>query len=174
MIFRRRPKPRRIDDVPNSEMISYPVWRFTNSTGQGLDETAILPVQKYPVVDTKGCLFCTDVRLANGDSIPAMIGNFNPRSHFQNSHLLTISIFKGEQRFHLARYFDFHFAENGPNTLATFLGLSLDAIFPIQYDLSRICIGEVDALTNSVEATHKEPLGCDDRLELVMAWARSG
>ena len=67
---------------------------------------------------------------------------------------MTISIERKGRWFHLARYHDADYAERGPQALARFLGLAVDDIFPISYDVRRFVKGNTAGLKGSIS---KEP-----------------
>lgn len=139
-----------IDDVPNSEFISFPVWEFAIDEEETLDETAIRPVLKLPVSQGEGILFCTQVRLASGEAQWAVLGNLDPQNAKQTARYLTISFLKGETRFHLARPMDFHFETHGPRALCDFLGMTLEDVFPIRYDVHSVCQGNPAAVAGEI------------------------
>jgi hypothetical protein len=141
---------KRIDDVTNGELISCPVWEFALDQEEGLDETAIRPVLKLPVTQAEGALFCTQVRLASGETRWAMLGNLDPHDADQTARYLTISFLKGEERFHLARPIDFHYETHGPKALCDFLQMKLEDVFPIRYDLHSVCQGDPAAVTGEI------------------------
>jgi len=105
-----------------------------------------------------GCLVCTQVRLANGLRVWALLGNIDAMDPRQTQHFLSISVFHGEQRFSLARYHDFDSNVRGPQAPAGFLGLPLDEVFPIFYDVSQVCAGESAALAGTIEKEPQEKL----------------
>jgi hypothetical protein len=139
-----------IDDVTNGELISFPVWEFAIDQEQSLDETAIQPVLKLPVSQGVGILFCTQVRLASGETQWAMLGNLDPQDADQTARCLTISFLKAEKRFHLAQPVDFHYETHGPRALCDFLGMKLDDVFPIRYDVHSVCQGDPAAVAGEI------------------------
>jgi hypothetical protein len=82
------------------------------------------------------------------------LGNVDSENARLNQHFLTISIERDGRWFHLARYHDRDYDSRGPQALAGFLGLKVDEIFPIAFDLRPVARGSPDALTGVVS---KEP-----------------
>jgi hypothetical protein len=68
--------------------------------------------------------------------------------------------------FHLARYFDVDFNQSGPQALADFLGLQLDEVFPIFYDISALSLGDRASLVGTIEKEHREKLTREELIAL--------
>ncbi|MCV2366472.1 hypothetical protein LNV23_23865 [Paucibacter sp. DJ1R-11] len=82
-----------------------------------------------------------------------------------NEHFLTLSIVKPSgERFHLARYHDIAYNSSGPDALATFVGLKVDDVFPIEYDIATIASGVPSCLRGSL---HSQPNVRLSRAELI-------
>jgi hypothetical protein len=146
------PSIRLISSLRVSDLEKYPVWRFANS--DETDDTAIQPVKRLPVSTLTGKFVGTRVRLASGDCLWGIVGNFDAKNVEMNEHFVTISIERKGRWFHLARYHDADYAERGPQALARFLGLAIEDIFPISYDVRRFVKGNAAGLTGSIS---KEP-----------------
>jgi hypothetical protein len=54
----------------------------------------------------------------------------------------------------MARYHDIESDKRGPSVLASLLGMSVDDVFPISYDISELCIGNPAVLVGTI---YKEP-----------------
>jgi hypothetical protein len=136
-----------------ADLNAYAVWEYANED-EKRGETAVRPVKKTPVKNLAGRLVGTQVRLANGTDVWALIGNVDASNPRLTQHFLTLSVLRNGRWFSMARYHDFDSNERGPQALATFLGLRLDEVFPISYDISRFCVGTSAALIGTIE---KEP-----------------
>lgn len=120
-----------------SDLEKHSVWMFApNPTGK---EPLVRPVKRVPVSSLTGKLLGTRVRLANNDELWSLIGNLDLQDPEMNEHFVTISIERSGSWFHLARYHDHEYRENGPQALADFLHLGIDEVFPIAYD-ARGCV----------------------------------
>lgn len=131
-------------------------------------ETLVEPVLKLPVRDLDGCLVGTQVILANGKTIDALIDNVNSHNAIQTRSAISISVFKGAQQFHLARCFDPDYDDRGPEALSHFLDLPPSEVFPIAYDLTAFSHGEPAALKGVIENVPKLELDPDKLLELLL------
>ena len=100
----------------------------------------------------------TQVRLANGSHVRATIGNVDVAHPRATQHFLFLSIERGGEWFHLARYFDFDFTTHGPEALARFLGLPVDDVFPISVDIRRYVRGNPATLALTVPKQPRERL----------------
>jgi len=132
------------------------VWAYTNSDKIG--ETVVRPIKKIPVNSLTGKLVATQVCLANKSVVWALVGNVDSQNSQLTEHFLTISLYHNDKWFTLARYHDINFSENGPEALAFFLGLGVDDVFPISYDLSRFAKGEQAALVGMINKEPREKL----------------
>jgi hypothetical protein len=155
-----------VESLQVSHFAVNPVWEYLNDDDLG--ETAVRPVEQLPAENSNGKVFGVQVQLANGipvwGSICNVVGN-NPRS---TEHFLTLSIERGEQWFHLARYHDYDYAENGPDALARFLGLPVDDVFPISYDISRYVKGDPAALSGKILEEPREKLTRDEIISMAV------
>jgi hypothetical protein len=146
-----------IEEIEAADLRTFPVWQYTNDDGNA-GETTIRPIKKLPVKNLIGRIVGTQVRLANSTNIWALIGNVDINNARLTRHFLTLSVLWSGRWFTLARYHDVDAEENGPQALATFLGLRTDEIFPISYDVSRFSLGIPDALTGIIEKVPREKL----------------
>lgn len=102
--------------------------------------------------------------LANGNRVWALIGNLDTKNARMNEHFLTLSVVHNGKWFDLARYHDHDYVDHGPDALAHFLGLSIDDVFPISYDVRRYAKGEAEALAGTVQ---KKPRVRLSRAEII-------
>lgn len=157
---------RPIDTIPPSELIMHPVWEF-QPEDQSRDETWVLPVKRLPVTSLPNRIVAVLARLGNGTLVTAMIENIslsNPRSTRQFQR---VSIAKDDCWFHLARYFDIDREGREPADLARFLGLSLEDVFPISYDLTGIAVGLPEVVQGTISAEPEERLRDQERMAMV-------
>lgn len=148
---------KRIEELTIADLENYSVWQYTNSE-ERVGETAIRPVKKIPVKNLNARLVGTQVRLANGSHLWALIGNVDPDNPRLTQHFLTLSVFNKGKWFTMARYHDFDSGERGPHALADFLGLAVTDVFPISYDIRRFSLGKSDALMGVIEEAPREKL----------------
>jgi hypothetical protein len=147
-----RNKAKNIEALTKTDLEAYPVWRYLNDDRSG--ETKVRPVKRIHVTNLGGKLAGTRVRLANGNFVWALIGNVDSRNPQMTKHFLTLSLQREGKWFTLSRYHDFDYSQNGPASLASFLGLDVDQVFPICYDITHCAIGDIEALRGEIP---KEP-----------------
>jgi hypothetical protein len=116
------------------------------------------------VSDLGGKIVGAPVKLANGSGVWAMVGNITARDPRRTEFFVTVSIERHGRWYHLARYHDYDYEQRGPSGLAEFLDLSVDDVFPIEYDVSRYLIGDPAATAGKVL---KEPRERISRAELM-------
>ena|SRR5437762_11709110 len=151
-----------VESLTAADLKIAPVWQYTNRDGAG--ETMVRAVKIIPVKNLTGKLIGTQVRLANGTQTWALVGNIDPHDPRLTEHFLTLSLEHAGQWFSLARYHDFDYADRGPETLSRFLGLTVDEVFPISFDVQPYAEGEPAALKGSVL---KEPRERLSRAEII-------
>src|SRR5260370_4825795 len=148
--------PKTVETLEIADFIRHPVWEYINDDEIG--ETAVRPVDQYPVDDVKGRIVGSEVQLANGNYISAMIGNVDVGDPRATEHFLTLSVERGGKWFTLSRYHDFDYANNGPEALGRFLRVPIDAVFPIHYDITKLVIGDPRALAGNILIEPRERL----------------
>lgn len=141
-----------------ADLKSHPVWRFTDAEVDDADETYVEPVTRMPTSDLDGKLVGTRVELANGMLVWALLGNVDARDAYSTEHFLSISVFDNDRWFVLARYHDSDYRRNGPDALARLLGLAVDDVFPISYDIRAYAKGEAAALMGTIRKKPRERL----------------
>ncbi len=146
-----------IERLTVADLNAFPVWEYVNDDVRH-GETAVRPIKKMPVEALTGRFVGDRVRLANGAEVRALIGNVDPSNPRLTQHFLTLSVFRNGHWFTMARYHDFDCNERGPQVLAAFLGLNVDEVFPISYDMSRFYVGEPAALVGTIEKELREKL----------------
>ena len=165
-------KPRAVDSLTAADFSLFPVWRFTGSDTP--DETYMTPVRRLPAHRLDGCLVAAPITLANGTVLTGVLGNLDLANPRLNQHFLTLSVFRPDgAQFYLARYHDFDVAERGPDVLAVFLGLPLDAVFPITYDVSSFVAGPPESLRGTITAQPRERLSRAEVIALAVPWRLS-
>jgi hypothetical protein len=145
-----------VDSLTVADLQAFPVWQYTSR--EGADETYVRPVKRTPVASLTGKVVGTQATLANGDRIWALIGNVDPKNPRMTEHSLTLSVEHNGRWFTLARYHDFDVAESGPEALSQFLGLAVDEVFPISYDIRAAAKGDEAALQGQVRKVPRERL----------------
>jgi hypothetical protein len=133
-----------VESLTVADFQAHPVWEYLNDDEIG--DTMMQPVEELPVESLDNRLIGAPVRLANGSQVWALIGNFNATNLRATQRFLTLSIEHEGKRFHLARYHDVGFSDEGPEALARFLGLHVDGVFPITVDVRRYVRGNPKAL----------------------------
>jgi len=147
---------KKIEELTVADLEAFPVWQYANSDQRG--ETAVRPVKRTPGKSLTGRFVGTQVRLANGAKVWALIGNVDASNPRLTQHFLTLSVFREGRWFTMARYHDFDANERGPEALAAFLGLRVEDVFPISYDISRCSLGDPAALVGNIAKEPREKL----------------
>jgi hypothetical protein len=145
-----------VESLTVADFQAYPVWEFL--IDDELGEMMMQPVVELPAETLDNRLVGAQVRLASGSQVWALIGNFDARNSRATQHFLTLSIERGGEWFHLARYHDVDFTKRSPEELARFLGLHVDDVFPITVDVRRYVRGDPAALTAAVLKEPRERL----------------
>lgn len=149
----RNMKP--VSSLEVADLKAHSVWQFVN---RDRDETLVRPVKRLPVAVLTGKLAATQVQLANGTFVWALIGNVDGSNARLTEHFITLSVFRDGRWFTLSRYHDFDYAEQGPEALANFLGLPVDEVFPIAYDIRACAKGDPAALAGKIYKAPRERL----------------
>jgi hypothetical protein len=151
-----------IESLTAADLLAHPVWQYTNR--DGACETFVRAVKRLPVKNLTGKVIGTQVRLANGRQVWALLGNLDVSNPKLTEHFLTLSIERDGDWFALARYHDFDYTDCGPDALARFLGLNIDEVFPICFDVRSFAVGDPAAL---VGCARKEPTERLSRAQII-------
>lgn len=152
------------------DLSRFPVWEY--DTGReslpGRNETWVVPVLSLPVTSLSSRLVGVCVQHGARKWI-GLLGNIkldNPRS---SREFATLSVWHNGSWFHLARYFDIDHKRRGPKQLAERLGLPVDVVFPLRYDLSGVAEGHPEVVKGQIEMEPAQRLTFDERLALTFA-----
>jgi hypothetical protein len=155
-----------IEALTIADLEENPVWQYTNSDSAG--ETAVRPIKTIPVRSLTGRVVGAPAVLASGQRVWALFGNVDASNPELTEHFLTLSVEKKGKWFTMARYHDFDAEENGPPALARFLGLRVEDVFPISYDISKYCRGERAALVGEIPRVPKKRLTLEEIVGLAV------
>jgi hypothetical protein len=117
-------------------------------------------------------VFGAQVRLANGSLMWGVLSGVKGRNLTMMRHFLSLSVWVHSAWFHLARYHDVTADRFGPPALAAKLGLPLDAVFPIAFDVRALLQGENPEACGTIEATPAERLSSRELMRLVIESTR--
>lgn len=133
-----------VELITISDLQEFPVWEFDieNEGQPDRDETWMIPVTELPVSDLSNRLVGTQAQLSSGEFVSCILGNIDLNNRQKTEQFLCLTVLKDDgNQFFLARYFDSDYDQQGPEALASFLGMSVDEIFPITYDISASAAG---------------------------------
>ena len=145
-----------VESLRASDLEKFPVWRYTNRDLS--NELSVRPLKRLPVSSLTGNIVGVRVKLANGQLRWALIGNVDETNARMTEHLLTLSLEQDGKWLSLARYHDFDYQNRGPDALARSLGLTVDQVFPIEYDLRPYASGDEAALNGIIPREPRERL----------------
>jgi len=153
---------RPVDSLRPTDLVTHSVWEFVSDDDPY--ETHVHPVAERPTNSLENRVVGAEVELANGSRVWALLGNIDVNDARRTRHFLTVSVFVREEWFHLARYHDVDCEVRGPAQLAMALGLGIDDIFPIRYNIGPWVSAAADSVVGRVDA---EPLERLSRTELI-------
>ena len=102
----------------------------------------------------------------NGVEEWGVLCNLTPSSPRKTAQFLAVWISIDGQWFHLARYFDADYDQRGPQQLADAMGLGVEEVFPISYDVSDVVLGDPDVMAGTILAEPAEQLSQEERTRL--------
>ena len=162
-----------VDQLVPDDFLAHRVWEFAIDKEAELGgETFVRPVAKIPVKSLSNRVVAAPVLFANGQRFQGLLGNLDLADPVRTDHFLTLTLYlPSRQRFLLARYFDLDYSERGPSALAAKLGLALDAIFPMSYDITDFALGDQACLRGTIAAAPATRLS---RAEIIALAVESG
>lgn len=151
-----------------SDLMRHPVWE--SIIDNEADEVSVFPVTQLPVSDLGLRTIGTRVKLANGNLFWAMILYLDTKSARKNEQFITLRIEKDGEWFWLSRYWDvdYEYSKTGPGGLAKFLGLSVDEVFPISYDVREFVVGDPAVVVGTVSKEPRERLPVDEIIRMAV------
>jgi hypothetical protein len=147
-----------------SDLEQHPVWETI--LDDEADDPSDFPVDPLPVTNLDSRFVATRVRLANEKQVWAMLFNVDLTDSRKTEHLVQLRIENNGEWFWLARYWDSDFEQSGPDALAQFLGLSVDEVFPIQYDLTGLATGLPSVIKGQIPKEPRERLPRDEIIRM--------
>jgi hypothetical protein len=148
-----------------SDLRRFPVWESIVDTQP---EVTVFPVAKLPVSSLSGRIVGTCVRLGCGQQVWAIILYVDNLDAHKNEHFVQLYMERDGQWFFLSRYWDLDYERNGPQALAEFLGMGLDDVFPIAWDVSPFAEGHPAALSGLVLKEPKERLSEEEIIRMAV------
>lgn len=159
-----------VDQLTIADFEQYPVWEYAlDLEEKGYDETWVRPFTELPITSLGNRVLGTQVRLNNGEQRCAVLDNITFTRPDKTEQFIGITIIDGDRRFHLARYVDTDYKDHGPAQLAEFLGLPLDQVFPITYDIASLAVGHPDVIKGRINAEPSRKLNRDEIMKMVLS-----
>jgi hypothetical protein len=152
-----------ITSLTEEDLARHPVWDYYEDDKGGIVAS---PVRRIPVDSLQSRLVGCQVTLSNGQKCWAELSNIELRNAKATSHFLVLSVVRGPKRFHLARYFDVDYLKRGPVALSQFLGLPVQEVFPIAYDIGPYVTGATIPTTGLIREQPDERLSQKDLMKL--------
>lgn len=141
-----------VDELTAGDFERHPIWEFVYDEVKYDDETWVQPVLELPAKHLDHRAVGIQVRLNCGIRKWARLYNIDLTDHLRTTYFRGISLEHAGKWLHLARYFDVTYHQDGPEALASALGMQLDEVFPIAYDISGLAIGPENILIDSIPA----------------------
>jgi hypothetical protein len=154
------------EDLEPADFAAHPVWEYVDP-----DDTLVRPVEALPVDSLDGRIVGTQLTLHNGSAVWGVLACMNLRSMRSNEHFIALWVERRGRWFDLARYHDVDWERRSPAKLAEFLGLPLDEVFPISYDISAVARGLPETVRGQIRAEPRERLTQDELIELALETA---
>lgn len=163
--MKKTPATKPVDALTVEDFARHPVWRYAPTVA---DELRVRAVRTLPVKSLGGKIVGTQVRLANGSEVWAMLGNIDTSNMRLTEHFLTVSVERDGEWFHLARYHDHDFRSRGPSQLARFLRLRREDVFPISFDIRAYVEGKPRGLAGTIPLEPRKKLSRDEVIALAV------
>jgi hypothetical protein len=159
---------RAFSDITPSDLRCHPVWEFTNDV-EDSDDVFLRPIEDIPIDDFGNRIVGTVATLANGDRVAVILQNVDLQSPYKTEHFITLTVFnRAGKSFPLARYHDIGIDTHGPDQLAAFMGLPVDDVFPISYDISDVAIGDHDVVRREIPIRPRRILSRSEIIDMAL------
>lgn len=156
-----------VQELVPEDFYEYPVWGYVENEPD-VPDTAVAAIDTLPIYDLRGKLIGTKIKLHNGSTHWVILSNISLHNPRVTKHFIAVSIERNGKWFNLARYHDADYSQRGPEQLAHFLELSISDIFPMQYDVRGLVVGNPIILRGMIPIIPEECLTQAELIELAM------
>jgi hypothetical protein len=148
------PPAKRLSQLTPEDLQAHPVWELETpeEATPPENDSPIKPVAALPVESLASRVIGTAVVLRNGQTLPAMLTNIELADEAQTQRLLLVQVWHNGEWLRLARPFDPWFAKSGPRSFAKRLGLPVEEVFPMSYDISAHAQGSESVVKGKIKA----------------------
>jgi hypothetical protein len=154
---------RRTEDLAPADLAECPVWEYLNYA-----DTQVTPVYDIPVSSLIKRIVGTELRLHNGTRRYGILTNVRLNNFRQHEQGLCVWVEKNGKWFELARYHDSDYEKRSHAKLAQFLGLSMDEVYPITYDIAGIATGLSEVIRGVLLPEPRERLSLEQLTKLAL------
>jgi hypothetical protein len=141
----------RLDKLTLAQITERRLWKFVPSPKADSVAYVAADAARRPV-SLKDRLVATEVRLADGTSVWALLENVDVTLPEFTKHWLVAHFRVDSKWWRLARYHDVDADRRSPQMLADKLGKPLGDVFPIRYDIQDACATASEALAGTIDA----------------------
>lgn len=152
---------KKTDDISVDDFAISPIWEYLN-----WEDNQVQPVHALPVESLLNRIVGVEVQLKNGERTWAALSRISLNNARRTQEFLVAWFEREGEWFELARYHDVDYDRRGPYQLASFLGLPIDDVFPIEYDITAVAIGDPSVLRGIIHATPEVHLTDEQRIAL--------
>lgn len=156
-----------VNALTAEDVRAHPAWKFVNDDSLG--ERVVEAADELPLESLTGVVVGTQVKFANDETRWATLFNVSSSEPLPTEHFLSLCVLHETKWVPLARYHDVDYSIRGPAAFASVIGLEIDDIFPISYDIRRIAVGDPGALAGQILSVPRSRL---TKLELIEMAAR--
>lgn len=153
-------------DLTVSDVLDYPIWRFTDENPN--DDLEIEPVNNQSFSNLSGLILAAEVQFSDTSRHLALHQNVSLAGQKVNDHFLSLTISRGARWFPLARYHDLSIESFGPKHLSQFMDKGIRDVFPIKYDLREVVHSNSERLIGFVHEIPLSPLTNDELISLAL------
>jgi Zn-dependent protease len=145
---------KRLHELTPEDFRAYPVWEYGPEVeGESGDrETWVWSVEQHPVTDLSSRFIGTTVTLNNGMQLPACLGNVALQDEEATQALLALNVWHQNEWVGLRCDNDTGEPQSGEESFARQLGLTMDEVFPMHYDIAAHASGLKSVVRGTIEA----------------------
>jgi hypothetical protein len=155
---------RKLRNLTVEDLKDCPVWEMVEDDKGG--DVLVKALKRLPVRTLHNRLVGTQLNLADGSSVWALLGNMSTVDPTSTQHFMTVSVHRDGDWFDLARYHDVDYSRRDGLALAKFLAKRVQDVFPLRYDVTSVVSGAKQALSGQVPSSPHERLNPDELIRL--------
>lgn len=163
--MKMQPKP--LKEITPADLDEYKVWQYSPSKD---GNTWLKPITSRKISKFSNKLVASQVKLANGSKLYALISGVDPETPIFSKHNRQLILYVNNEWFELAKYYASTDVKKicGEDVLSKKLNMEIKDIFPIYFDVKDVTDVNSECLTGFFEVSPAWGLARGEIMEILV------